>query len=96
MIIDVLTKEDLEQFKEELLSEIKLILMSSEQSNEPLKESKYLKSNQVQRLLSISPGTLQNFRINGVIPYTKIGGIILYPKEGIEKLLEDNMRNNQK
>lgn len=35
---------------------------------------RWLKSHQVRRLLTISPGTLQHLRVNGALPYTKIGG----------------------
>lgn len=91
-MINVITKEDLEQFKVELLNEIKQ-LISADKTSELVETSNYLKSKQVQRKLSISPGTLQNLRINGTIPYTKIGGVIYYPQDEIEKLLKNNMRN---
>jgi len=38
-------------------------------------------------LLKISPGTLQNLRINGTIPYTKVGGIIFYESDEIQKVM---------
>jgi hypothetical protein len=34
----------------------------------------WLKSVDVRKMLNISPGTLQNLRINGTLRYTKIGG----------------------
>ena len=34
-------------------------------------------------MLRISPGTLQNLRVNGTLAYTKIGGIIYYKYEDI-------------
>jgi len=40
--------------------------------------------------LEISPGTLQNFRINGTIPFSKLGGIIYYDEEKINEILESN------
>jgi hypothetical protein len=40
--------------------------------------------------LQISPGTLQNLRINGTLPYTKIGGIIYYDAAEIQKVMEEN------
>lgn len=39
-------------------------------------------------MLKISPGTLQNLRVNGTLRFTKIGGIIYYSYEDIELLLE--------
>jgi len=41
-------------------------------------------------LLQVSPGTLQNLRINGTLPYTKVGGIIYYDTEEIQKVMEAN------
>jgi hypothetical protein len=41
-------------------------------------------------MLSISPGTLQNLRINGMLPFTKIGGVIFYEYEDVKKMLEDH------
>jgi predicted site-specific integrase-resolvase len=53
---------------------------------------KWLKSNEVRKLLNISPGTLQNLRINGTLRYTKMGSIIYYKQEDINKVLEGNRR----
>ena len=40
--------------------------------------------------LQISPGTLQNLRVNGTLPSTKIGGIIYYDAAEIQKVMEEN------
>ena len=74
MPASIITTDDLRDFKLELLDDIKKIL--SKQDNGKLK--KYLKSSEVMDLLQVSPGTLQNLRINGTLPYTKVGGIIYY------------------
>jgi hypothetical protein len=86
----IITTEDLYDFKLELLAEFKKLLLQP--ANSSLK--KYLKSAEVMELLQISPGTLQNLRINGTLPYSKVGGIIIYELEAIEKVLEDNKVNN--
>ena len=54
---------------------------------------KWLKSNEVRELLGISPGTLQNLRINGTLPYTKIGGVLYYDQREIMEVLERNKVN---
>ena len=41
-------------------------------------------------LLQVSPGTLQNLRINGTLPYTKVGGIIYYDSEEIQNVMTAN------
>lgn len=87
MAIEVLTKDDLNQFKTELFAEISQLLSAT-----PQNKQKWLKSKEVLELLTISPGTLQNLRINGTLTFTKIGGTIYYDQEDINKLLERNKK----
>lgn len=86
----LLTIGDLEKFKIELLSEIKSLLNSTDQHQ----SKQWIRSSEVRKLLSVSAGTLQNFRINGTLSYTKIGGIVLYKRDDIIKLLEGNETSN--
>jgi hypothetical protein len=85
--IELLTKEDLKNFKAELLLEIKSMLNPDES-----KPKKWLKSIEVRNLLDISPGTLQNLRINGTLRFTRIGSIIYYKLEDINTLLERGLK----
>jgi DNA-binding transcriptional MerR regulator len=85
MAIEILTKEDLNQFHKSLLEDIKEILKGKNEQSK-----KWLKSTEVRKLLNISPGTLQNLRINGTLTYTKIGGIVYYDHSDIEKVLNGN------
>ena len=88
MSVNILTREDLYQFKTELFEELKTLI--PEQENLQLK--KWLKSDEVKKLLKVSPGTLQTLRINGTLTYTKLGGIIYYDYEHIEKILQQNLQ----
>jgi len=90
MPTSIITTDDLREFKMELLDDIKNLL--SKQSKGKLK--RYLKSSEVMDLLQISPGTLQNLRINGTLPYTKVGGIIYYDSEEIQNLMTANRVNH--
>lgn len=81
----LITIGDLLDFKKELLDGIKRLLEA--QATKPVK--KWLKSYEVEKLLEISPGTLQTFRNNGTLPYTKIGGTIYYDPVDIEKVLQE-------
>jgi len=83
MSAQIITTDDLKEFKTELLQDIKDLL--KEQQNPVTK--KWLKSVEVRKLLSISSGTLQTLRINGILPYTRIGGTNYYNLTDIEKLL---------
>jgi hypothetical protein len=83
MIVEVITREDLNQFRSLLLNDLKEIIYSK-----PNPSKQWLKSSEVRKLLNISPGTLQNLRINGTLSYNKIGGTIYYKYEEITKMLE--------
>jgi hypothetical protein len=79
----IVTREDLNEFRTQLLTDFKEIIL-----NKPEQSKQWLKSNEVRKLLNISAGTLQTLRINGILTYSKIGGIIYYKYEDIVKLLE--------
>jgi hypothetical protein len=88
MPAQIITSDDLREFKLELLDEIRVII--SEQKNPTIK--KWMKSVEVRKLLNISPGTLQTLRINGTLPYTKIGGTNYYNASDIDTLLSQNLK----
>ena len=85
MAIEVITREDLNEFRHLLLNDIKELLKTNVPSTK-----QWLKSKEVRKLLNISPGTLQTLRINKTLSYTKIGGILYYNNADIEKLLLAN------
>jgi Mn-dependent DtxR family transcriptional regulator len=85
MPTSIITTDDLREFKMELLEEIKELLNARSANNK-----KWLKSTDVMKMLKISPGTLQNLRINGTLSYTKVGGLIYYDAGEIERVMEQN------
>ena len=97
MSAEIITSDDLRVFKIELLEDIKRLL--KEANGQPSK--KWLKSYEVRKVLNLSPGTLQNLRINGTLPYTKIGGVIYYDYADIQEMLQSrkykqpNLINNR-
>lgn len=85
MAVNIITHEDLQEFKYELLEEIKNLFQVK------AKEQKlWLRSSEVKELLKISSGTLQNLRINGTLRCSKVGGTLYYNYQDIEALLENN------
>ncbi|GAA4086531.1 helix-turn-helix domain-containing protein [Mucilaginibacter panaciglaebae] len=84
MNVELVTREDLRRL-EDLLKEIKQIIQPGQ--SQP---KKWLKSSEVRKMLNISPGTLQNLRINGTLRFTKMGSIMYYKLEDINKVLEEN------
>lgn len=83
MQMEIITKEDLKQLKAEMLAEIRQLITPVDRQRK-----QWLKSAEVRKLLNISPGTLQNLRINGTLRFTKIGGMMYYKLEDITRLLE--------
>jgi len=90
MAIEVITKEDLHEFRTRLLDDLQKIFHSNPDSSRGPKQKQWLKSSEVRQLLKLSPGTLQNLRINGTLSYTKIGGTIFYNYDDIEHMIESN------
>lgn len=92
MLIDIITREDLNEFRNLLLNDLKQLIQSQSQSQpqsqpQPEHGKQWLKSSEVRKLLSISPGTLSNLRVNGILTFTKIGGTMYYKYSDIEKVL---------
>jgi len=88
MSVEIITKEDLSEFENRLLAEIKKLLSGGEKDG----AKQWLKSGEVRKLLKISPGTLQNLRINGTLAFTRVGSIIYYRLEDINKVLEGGLK----
>lgn len=83
MNVELITKDDLKEFKNELLAEMRQLIQPGHNQSK-----QWLKSIEVRKLLNISPGTLQNLRINGTLRYIKIGSIMYYKLEDINRVLE--------
>lgn len=90
MAAEIITTDDLREFKKDLLGEIQKLIQQTNSHT----SKQWLKSNEVRKLLGISPGTLQNLRVNGSLPYTKVGGVIFYDYQDIQKMLDDNRITN--
>jgi hypothetical protein len=90
MPTQIITTDDLREFKMELLEDIKALLKISAD----ITNKKYLKSPDLMKILKVSSGTLQTMRINGTLPYTKIGGIIFYDPDQISKVMKENSIQN--
>lgn len=84
MKMDIITMEDLQQFKTELLQEMKGIIGQNNESQ----NKEWLRSTEVRKMLKISAGTLQNLRINGTLPFRKIGGSMYYSRTEIERIMK--------
>lgn len=91
MALQVLTTDDLLKFKEEILAEIRAIF----QKYSPTPYKRWLKSNEVRKLLKVSSGTLQTLRLNGTLKFSKVGGIIYYDQDHVHQLFLNNLNDRQ-
>lgn len=80
---EIITLEDLQDFKRELISEISMLLGKA-----PANDRRWLKSYQVREILGISSGTLQHMRTTGKIRYSKVGGLALYDQNDVYAMMD--------
>lgn len=85
MKIDIVTQEDLMILQEELIKEINKLF-----EVKAVRQNKWLKTKEAQKILNCSIGTLQNLRLKNIVPFTKVGGAIYYLLDDIENLLKKN------
>lgn len=83
MPVEIITKEDLNLFRIQLLEDIKRIVKPEHN------EKRWLRSREVRKLLKISAGTLQNLRVNDTLHPVKLPNskIFFYDANEVEKLL---------
>ena len=85
MTYEIITREDLEKFRLQLLEDLTRMLSGAVQ---PQSNKEWLRSSEVRKMLGISHGTLQNLRIKNILPHRKVGGLMYYKYQDIIKLLE--------
>lgn len=95
IMAEIITK-DSDEFKE-LAGWMKRIGRSLEDATARMRpaiaDEHYLQGEDVCKLLHVSKRTLQTLRDEGAIPYTTIGGKILYPESALYETLRKNYRN---
>ncbi len=86
MGLEVITKEDLQLFRVQLLNDLRQLM----EPTEAKWVKPWLKNAEVRKLLNISSNTIQRLRIAGKLRSSKVGGIHYYRYEDIEKLLNSD------
>ena len=85
MNVEIITKEDLLEFRKEFIEEIKEII------NPGLQQTEWLSTDEAMTLLGIKGKTkLQNLRDNLAIKFSQHGRIIKYSQSSIIEFLEKN------
>jgi hypothetical protein len=88
MAIEVVTKEDLQVFRVQLLKDIKILLDTQPKARPNMVGEEY-RTRDVRRILGCSVNKLVSLRVARKIRWKKIGGTIYYNKEDIRRLVED-------
>lgn len=87
----LLTVQDLIEFKEQLILDIKKLL--KENSGQP--SHRWLKAFEVKKLLRVSDSKLQYLRDKGVIPFKKLGGVTYYDYNEIQEIMKSDRFHDQ-
>lgn len=85
MQLELMTKEMAEEFKKDILEEIRKVFLSKSS------EETWLKGYEVRKMLDCSEGTLVNLRASGKLPYAKINGSIYYRKSDLLNMLNSSL-----
>lgn len=85
MTYKIITHEDLQKFRLQLLEDLTRIMSGAVQQQT---NKEWLRSSEVRKMLGISHGTLQNLRIKNILPHRKVGGLMYYKYQHIMRLLE--------
>ncbi|MGJ1323949.1 hypothetical protein D3C87_1514810 [compost metagenome] len=85
--MEIVSKQDLEQFRIRMLSDIQQMLVGS--LVPPTEEFDWLRSKAIRKMMDISPATLQNLRITGKIRHKKVMGSYYYNRSDLQKLFQD-------
>lgn len=88
MAANIVTVEDLENFRQKLLGDLQNFVSSNNTASK-----KWMKSKEVRALLGISSGTLQTLRKNRTLPFTKIDGVMFYDAEDINRMIQKRKQN---
>lgn len=92
MAVNILTQEDLQQFKTEFFTQLKTLLAEMPKTS----QKQWLRSYEIKKMIGISSGTLQTMRNNKTIAYTKVGSLTFYAYEDVVKLMERNKRGGNR
>ena len=88
MQLEIVTKDDLQTFRLQLLEDIQRLLRPTETPK------KWLRSREVRKLLQISAGTLQNLRINDTLHPVRLPNSRLwyYDADEVARILQQTTK----
>lgn len=91
MKVNIVKQEDIKTFKTELMREFVKIL-ETHLENQPKKE--WLPEKEAMEVLDVSKSTIQNYRRDGLLPFSQHGKKIMYKYKDLNFFLIKNYINN--
>jgi len=89
MAAEIVTKEDLQELRFQIVGDLKSLLDLAAKGGE--RDLRGYRSRDVRNLLGCSAGKLKALRAAGKIKVKKIGGTLYYSKEDVRRLLTVGM-----
>jgi hypothetical protein len=89
MSVEIVTKEDLQAFRVQLLNDIRELLSQEKSEKGDREHIEGYKTSHVRKILGCSVNKLVSLRISRKLRIKKIGGTIYYNKDDIKRLLEE-------
>ena len=87
MAVEIVTKDDLQIFRQQLIEDFKTIII---QSRQPANENPQgYKTSHVRKILGCSVNKLVALRVAGKLRSKKILGTLYYNKQDVKRLLEE-------
>jgi 3-methyladenine DNA glycosylase Tag len=87
MGIEILTKEDLQIFRMQLVDDFRSLIVQFKPAE--VENLKGLKTRHVRTMLDCSTNKVQSLRIAGKLRFKKVGGTIYYNRDDVKKLLNE-------
>ena len=88
MNLELVTKQDLQALRMQLMSDIKMLLQAQNSQSSSQSIEGY-KTKDVRRILGCSINKLVSLRTSRKIRWKKIGGTVYYNREDVRRLLEE-------
>jgi len=94
MNLELVTKEDLQTLRFQIVSDIKTLLDQRLRAGEG--DMRGFRTKEVRQLLGCSAGKLKSLCTGGRIRTKKIGGTIYYNKDDVKRLLTSGFKNQER
>lgn len=91
MDIKLITYDDLKVSNQKLLEDFGTLLRSELSGH---LSKRWVRAKELQKLTGWSLSTIQTYRANGTLTYSKVGGTVFYDLDALNKQLETNSKNN--